>query len=90
MSWRDIRPEQLVDALLAAGWQVIGERAGLYKRLAIVDGGKRRHEYLVPLDSSKADYDDLMDAVAWSLEHLFFDGRAAHQALHRIDPALYR
>lgn len=90
MSWRDITPDRLVDALLAAGWQVIGERTGAYKRLALVDGDRERFRLLVPLDESAPDYEQMLGAVASSLEGLLFDGRAARLALCRIDPELYR
>lgn len=89
MSWRDITPDRLVDALLASGWQVVGERSGVHKRLALVDDEERRHTLMVPLDPSAPEYEDLLGAVADNLERLLFDGRSASQALWHIDPELY-
>lgn len=79
----------LVDALTAAGWKVVGGRANVYTRLAVVDGDKERLALLVPMDPSMADYDDLMGAALQTLEMLFFDGRSAQQALNRIRPGVY-
>lgn len=82
-------PAVIVDALIAAGWQVVGERAGLYKRLALVHGAETRLTFFVPLDPTYGDYDDLMRAVIQTLERMLDDGRSAQQVLGRIQPGVY-
>lgn len=79
-------PEQVVEALLSAGWQVVGQRAGLYKRLAVVEQDRQRLTLTVPLGQLCADYDDLMNAALGMLEQLFFDGEKARRVLARIAP----
>jgi hypothetical protein len=61
-----VDPQQLVTALLAAGWTDRGGRAGLYRRL----GWPRdeRRSVLVPLDRDYGDFPDLMAAVLGELE----------------------
>jgi hypothetical protein len=82
--------DAVVGALIGAGWQVVGERAGVYKRLAVVDGYLRRIPLLVPVDPAMADYADLMDVVLGTLETLFADGESARQVLDRIRPGVAR
>ncbi len=83
-------PDQLVEALLAAGWEVVGQRAGLYKRLAVVGEFGNKHMFVVPLNPEYADYNDLMNAVLRSLEDMMFAGKAARVALNRFNPELYQ
>jgi hypothetical protein len=89
-SVQGVTHDAVVGALIGAGWQVIGERAGVYKRLAVVDGYLRRIPLLVPVDPAMADYADLMDVVLGTLERLFTDGESARQVLDRIRPGVAR
>lgn len=90
MAVQGIIPDAVVDALLAAGWEVVGERAGVYKRLAVVDGHLRRLTLVVPLDPSAPEFEELVDAVLKTLETLLFDGKSAHQVLNAIRPGVYQ
>jgi len=90
MSIHNVTGAQLVEAMLANNWQVVGEREGLYKRLALMDEGQPRHTLTVPLNPKYSDYDDLLGAAIGSLEVLWIDGQEAHRVLHRLDPALYQ
>lgn len=74
-----VHPGRLVQALVAAGWNPAGRRAGAYVRLTW-PGDDRRH-LLVPLDAANGDYDDLMGAVLAELDDAASTGRAAQQVL---------
>lgn len=82
-------PERVIESLLTAGWSDIGGRAGLYRRLAVVEERGNRLTMTVPLDASYDDYEDLMGAVLSTLERLRFDGQTAQVALARINPEVY-
>ncbi len=80
-------PQALITALLSAGWELVGERAGLYKRLAVVvPGGAQQHALMIPLDPSYGDYQDLMDGVLSYLNRLHADGVRAGKVLAAIKP----
>jgi hypothetical protein len=80
--------QRLVDALTAAGWQEIGMGPG-YVRLALV-ASVPRHMLVVPLDESAPEFEHMMDAAFGSLERLYFDGKAARNALNQLKPGVYR
>lgn len=82
--------QRIVDALLAAGWDEVGRRQGIYVRLARPRDVAERRSLLVPLNPAAGEYDDLMSAVLRTLETAMFEGKAAHLALNRIDPETYR
>lgn len=84
MTAPDVTGAQLVEALLAAGWQRIGWREGAYERLAFVEGRGTSHHLVVPLDESAPEYQHMFDGVLWHLERLVDDGRSAQKALDRI------
>jgi hypothetical protein len=90
VSIRNVKPDQVVDALIAANWNVVGERPGAYKRLALPGPSQHRHKLVIPLDESAPEFADMMGAALGQLEQLMFDGRDAHRALHRLDPDVYR
>jgi hypothetical protein len=90
VSIHNVNPDQLIGALLANGWQIVGERRGLYKRLTLPTETGERHTFLVPLNPEYSDYEDLMGAVLSALERLWIDGQDAHRVLHRLDPRLYQ
>lgn len=83
-------PDQVVAALEANGWQVVGERSGAYKRLAIPGERENRHMLLVPLDESAPEFGSMMSGLLGHLEQLMVDGADAHRVLHRLDPGLYQ
>ncbi len=89
MSIRTVAPDQLVAALLANNWQVVGERAGAYKRLKLGEN-QDRHHLLVPLDESAPEFEEMMGAALGQLEQLMLDGADARRVLHRLDPELYQ
>jgi hypothetical protein len=74
--FRGVDPVRLVAALKAAGFAELGGRTGLYVRLDWPGGA-----LLVPLDPSKADYDDLLAAAVATLEHAADLGVRARQVL---------
>ncbi len=74
-------PDQLVEALEAAGWQVVGQQAGVHKRLAFVEGMGASHEMMVPLDPSAPEFERMRAAVLWKLERMVDDGEDAKKAL---------
>ncbi len=81
----------LLAAFLEAGWQVVGGRQGLYKRVAVVAGnGAKTHTMTIPLDPSYDDYQDLMDGVMAYLNRLYADGERAWKVLAEIEPDLIR
>lgn len=90
MSVRSATGQQLVDAVLAAGWSVVGSRGGAYQRPGLVNEGRVRAAIVVPLDEPAPEYEAMLSGAVRTLEGLMFDGRAAHRALHRIDPEVYR
>lgn len=90
MSIRTASGADLVAALLANNWHVVGERDGVHKRLAIVGESANRQMILVPLDQTAPEYEDMLAAALGTLENLMFDGADAHRVLHRLDPDLYQ
>jgi hypothetical protein len=76
---------QLVDAMLAAGWQVVGGRTGVYTRLAFVEGRSTSHHIVVPLDESAPEYEHERNAVLWTLRRMADDGRDAQRALDLLE-----
>lgn len=86
MSVRTRTPNQVVTALLANGWQIVGERAGAYTRLARRGETQTRHMLLIPLDESAPEFDEMLSAALGQLEQLMFDGAAARNALHLLYP----
>lgn len=80
--------QRLIDALLDAGWTVVGERSGIYKRLGLRDG-RKGCSLVVPLDPTAPDHGELLAAVFATLETAMRDGQSARQVLHRMKPELY-
>lgn len=84
-------PQSLIDALLAAGWQVVGERQRLYKRLAVVGpSGAKSHVILVPLNGYPEEMESLLNAGVDYLRRVAADGLAATRALDRIESGVKR
>lgn len=90
MNIRTASGEDVVAALLANNWHVVGERDGVYKRLAIVGESANRQMILVPLDQTAPEYEAMLAAALGTLENLMFDGADAHRVLHRLDSDLYQ
>jgi hypothetical protein len=90
MSIRTVSGADLVAALLANNWHVVGERDGVYKRLAILGESANRQMIVVPLDPAAPEYEDMLAAALGSVENLLFDGADARRVLHRLDPDLYQ
>lgn len=82
-----VEPDQLIDALRAAGWTDAGGRSGLYVRLAwpsTVDGRPRSTS--VPLDKTAGDYPDLLNGSIAELAHFAKLGALAQQVLAGLLP----
>jgi hypothetical protein len=82
-AWPD--PQDLIDALTAAGFTVAGGRTGGYTRLNwphTRDGGP--WSVLVPLDRTACDYDLMMEAVVGELRLVAARGRTAQAALDAL------
>jgi hypothetical protein len=80
-----VTPDQVIEALLAAGFIDGGGRAGFYRRLRwpeTRDG--RPGSVIVPLDDSFADYDELMRGLLGELELVARIGRVAQAALDAL------
>ncbi len=73
--------QKIVDALVAAGWQKVGHRTGVYVRLAHPhDDGS----LIVPFDQTAPEYRQMMDAVAARLVWYQELGDAARHALNTM------
>ncbi len=78
-------PEQLIAALLAAGFCDAGGRAGLYRRMRwpkTRDG--RDASLIVPLDLSYADARDMLEGAVGELRLVAEIGRIADAALAEL------
>jgi len=84
MSQVEISPADLIAALTAYGWDVVGARAGEYTRLAITDGSRPRHMLVVPLDESAPEFELMMSQLLAHLAQLMVDGQAARQVLRQV------
>ncbi len=82
-----VQPDDLVAALLAAGWTTAGGQAGKYTRLnwPITPDGRPRSA-IVPLDPSFGDYGDLLNGTLAELTLLAQLGALAGQVLATVLP----
>lgn len=72
---------QLVDALTAAGWTVVGSRTGVHARLQWRDD---RDSVMVPLDPTAPECDSLLDAAITTLGAIADRGASAQRALDKL------
>lgn len=63
MTGRENAGTRMVAALTAAGFTVVGQRAGQYVRLCWAGTTDRRWTLVVPVNDSFADYQDSLDEV---------------------------
>lgn len=78
----DVEPQRLINALTANGWNIVGQRAGAYVRLALPDAD--RISWVVPLDESAGDFADLMDSAFACLKRDAKQGRRAAAVLDTL------
>lgn len=78
---------RMVAALEAAGFTVVGGRAGMYVRLAWPDAHPRANTLRVPVGDGFADFADSLADVVAELEYAAGRGEAARRALdlHRTE-----
>lgn len=86
---KEIDPAWLVEALLANGWQLAGQRIGVYTRLGHLRWAK--HFLVVPAALIDRDSQEMFDAVVEELRwlaHLARDAQAVLDATTResFDP----
>ncbi len=76
----DVDPDRLIEAMKAAGIREVSRRSGLYARMDWPTGW-----LTVPLDRSKADYDDLLGDVLDRLGYAADLGAKARRVLDMIE-----
>ncbi len=72
-------PTRLVEALTDCGWQVAGQRSGVYVRLDWPHTVNR--SLIVPLDQTAPEYPELLNAAVRQLEDAVRVGSDAGRAL---------
>ncbi|MFD6565356.1 hypothetical protein [Micromonospora profundi] len=77
--------ERLVAALTTAGFTVVGQRTGLYARLAWPGRDGRDGTLVVPVGVEYADYRESLAEVMGELEYAARRGEAARKALNLFD-----
>lgn len=69
----------LIQAMQAAGWQIVGQRTGCYVRLALP--AEPFTSTVVPVDLSTGDYEHLLRAIIDDLSDRAEKGRRAQRVL---------
>lgn len=79
-----VDPHRLVQLLELAGFTKVGERAGVYARMAWPDAGSRDNTMIVPFDPAMSDYLELLAGVLLTLDDAAYRGRRARDVLDAL------
>lgn len=74
-------PGHIIEALMDCGWQVAGQKSGVYVRLA--RPYQHNRSLVVPLDQTAPEYQELLNAAVAQLEDAVRVGSDAGRALDR-------